>query len=46
MLLKGKINTLEGTLDQTINSYNQSLAKNNKLKLEIDQVRKEKKNDI
>lgn len=44
MALKGKISMLEATLDQTINSYNESLAKNNKLKVEIDEVRKEKKN--
>jgi hypothetical protein len=33
MTLKGKVSTLEGTLDQTINSYNEALSKNNKLKL-------------
>ncbi len=43
--LKGKIGTLEGTLDQTINSYNEALSKNNKLKCEIDELRKEKKTD-
>ena len=33
MALKGKIPALEATLDQTINSYNEAVAKNNKLKL-------------
>lgn len=32
MTLKGKIGMLEATLDQTINSYNEALSKNNKLK--------------
>ena len=45
MALKGKIGTLEATLDQAINSYNEALSKNNKLKCEIDQLRKEKKTE-
>lgn len=45
MTLKGKICMLEANLDQTINSYNEALSKNNKLKCQIDELRKDKKNE-
>ncbi len=43
---KGEVKILESQLDQTITSYNESLASNNRLKHEIDELRKEKKNEF
>lgn len=38
--MKGKVKILENELDQTINSYNEILSTNKKLKTEIDELRK------
>ena len=42
--MKGKVRILENEMDQTINSYNQVLSSNKKLKAEIDELRKQKLN--
>lgn len=44
MRKKGEAKILEGELDQAINSYNEIIAYNKKLKTEIDELRKEKLN--
>lgn len=41
---KGEVKILERELNQCISSYNESLACNNRLRSEIDELRKEKKN--
>ncbi len=42
--LKSEAKILERELDQSINSYNDVLASNKNLKIEIDELRKEKLN--
>lgn len=42
--LHSKIKSLEGTLDKSISLYDDTLAENNKLRTEIDRLRRDKKN--
>jgi hypothetical protein len=42
--MKGKVRIFENQLDQTINSYNDVLSTNKRLKVEIDELRKKKLN--
>ena len=44
--LTAKIKCLEGYLEKNIAAYNEALAKNNALKNEIDELRKDKKNQM
>lgn len=44
MKKKGEVKILERELDSTINSYNEVIANNKKLKSQIDELRKEKLN--
>lgn len=45
-MLHAKIKNLEANLDKAINVYDDTLAQNNKLKADIDMLRREKKNFI
>ena len=40
MKLKGEVKIFERELDQTVNSYNDILATNKRLKTDIDELRK------
>lgn len=42
--LYSKIKSLEGTLDKSVSLYDDTLAENNKLRAEIDRLRRDKKN--
>lgn len=42
--LYAKIKSLEGTLEKSVSVYDDTLAENNKLKAEIDRLRRDKKN--
>jgi chromosome segregation ATPase len=43
-MLQAKVKNLEANLDKAISTYNDTLAHNNKLKNDIDMLRREKKN--
>ena len=42
--LHTKIKSLEANLDKAVNVYDETISQNNKLKAEIDMLRREKKN--
>lgn len=44
VMLQAKVKNLEANLDKAISTYNDTLAHNNKLKADIDMLRREKKN--
>lgn len=44
--LNARIKSLETNLEKGISTYNEALSRNNSLKTEIDELRKEKKNQI
>lgn len=44
--LNARIKSLENNLEKGISTYNDALSRNNALKTEIDQLRKQKKNQI
>ena len=43
-MLQAKVKNLEANLDKAISTFNDTVANNNKLKSEIDMLRREKKN--
>ena len=43
-MLQAKVKNLEANLDKAISTFNDTVANNNKLKNEIDMLRREKKN--
>lgn len=43
-MLQAKVKNLEANLDKAISTYNDTVAHNNKLKSDIDMLRREKKN--
>ena len=43
-MLHAKVKNLEANLDKAISTYNDTVAHNNKLKSDIDMLRREKKN--
>jgi chromosome segregation ATPase len=43
-MLQAKVKNLEANLDKAISTYNDTVAHNNKLKNDIDMLRREKKN--
>lgn len=43
-MLQAKVKNLEANLDKAISTFNDTVANNNKLKGEIDMLRREKKN--
>ena len=45
-MLQAKVKNLEANLDKAISTYNDTVAHNNKLKADIDMLRREKKNYI
>ena len=44
VMLQAKVKNLEANLDKAISTFNDTVANNNKLKNEIDMLRREKKN--
>ena len=44
--INARIKCLEGNLEKSIAAYNEALSKNNSLKNEIDELRKDKKNQM
>ena len=42
--LQARLKMLEGSLEKSVSFYDETLASNNKLKVEIDRLRREKKN--
>lgn len=45
-MLQAKVKNLQANLDKAISTYNDTVAHNNKLKNDIDMLRREKKNYI
>jgi hypothetical protein len=45
-MLQAKVKNLEANLDKAISTYNDTVAHNNKLKNDIDMLRREKRNYI
>lgn len=45
-MLQAKVKNLEANLDKAISTFNDTVAHNNKLKNDIDMLRREKKNYI
>lgn len=45
-MLQAKVKNLEANLDKAISTFNDTVAHNNKLKTDIDMLRREKKNFI
>ena len=43
-MLQAKVKNLEANLDKAISTYNDTVAHNNKLKNDIDMLRREKRN--